>query len=72
MPQKKTNIGHLVAKEYPTIRSIVIEAMEVVEAVEAIETAEVLRPGKSILRTSESSRFLNSALFRFFEKIFFW
>ena len=41
----------------------VIEATEVVEAVEAIETAEVLRPGKSLLRTSESSRFLNSDLF---------
>ena len=43
---KKTNISHLVAREYPTIRSIifswneavnVIEAMEVVEGVEAIE-----------------------------------
>jgi hypothetical protein len=31
--------------------------MEVVEAVEAIETAEFSRPGKSLLRTSESSRF---------------
>ena len=37
--------------------------MEVVEAVEVIETAEVLRPGKLLLRTSESSRFLNSALY---------
>ena len=35
---------------------MVIEAKEVVEAVEAIEAAEVLRPGKSLLRTSESSR----------------
>ena len=35
--------------------------MEVVEAVEVIEAAEVLRPGN--LGTSESSRFLNSALF---------
>ena len=41
----------------------VIEAMEVVEAVEVIEATEVLRSGKSLLRTSESSRFLNSALF---------
>ena len=49
----------------------VIEAIEVVEAVEVIEAAEVLRPGKSQLGTSESSRFLNSALFWCFEKIFF-
>ena len=41
----------------------VIEATEVVEAVEVTETAEILRSGKSLLRTSESSRFLNSALF---------
>ena len=37
--------------------------MEVVEAVEAIEAAEVLRSGKSLLRTSEPYRFLNSAIF---------
>ena len=37
--------------------------MEVVEAVEAIEAAEVLRPGKLLLRTLKSYRFLNSALF---------
>ena len=40
----------------------VIEAMEVVEAVEVIEITDVLRPGKLLLSTSESSRFLNSAL----------
>ena len=33
----------------------------VVEAVVAIEAAEVLRPGKLLLSTSESYRFLNSA-----------
>ena len=37
--------------------------MEVVEAVEVIEATKVLRPGKSLLRTSESSLFLNSAFF---------
>jgi hypothetical protein len=37
--------------------------MEVVEAVEAIEATDVLRPRKSLLRTFESYRFLNSALF---------
>ena len=41
----------------------VIEATEVVVAVEAIEAAELIRPGQSLLRTSESSRSLNSALF---------
>ena len=40
----------------------VIEAAEAVEAVEVIEASEVLRSGKSLLRTSVSSRFLNSAL----------
>ena len=44
--------------------------MEAVEAVEAIEDTEVLSPGKSLLRTLESSRFLNSALFRCLEKYF--
>ena len=37
--------------------------MEAVEAVEVIEAAEVLRPKKSQLGTSESSKLLNSALF---------
>jgi hypothetical protein len=37
--------------------------MEVIETVEVIEAAEVLRSGKPLLRTLESSRFLNSALF---------
>ena len=40
-----------------------MEATEVVEAVEAIEAAEVLRSEKSRLRSSESSRVLNLALF---------
>jgi hypothetical protein len=39
-----------------------MEATGVVEAVEVIEVAEVLRPGKLLLRTSVSSTFLNSAL----------
>ena len=46
----------------------VIEAIEAVEATEVIEAAKVLRPEKSLLRTSESSRHLNSALFQCFEK----
>ena len=41
-------------------------ATEAVEAIEVIEAAEVLRPGKSLLRTSESSRFLNTTLFWMF------
>ena len=40
-----------------------MEVIETVEAAEAAEAAEVIRPEKSLLRTSESSRFLNSALF---------
>jgi hypothetical protein len=42
---------------------MVIEAMEVVEAVEVIEATEALRSGNFLLRTLESSRFLNSAVF---------
>ena len=49
----------------------VIEAIEAVEVTEVIEAAEVLRPVKSLLRTSESSRHLNSALYLCFEKNFF-
>jgi hypothetical protein len=37
--------------------------MEAVENVEAIEAVEVLRLGKSPLRTLKSSRLLNSAIF---------
>ena len=56
------------ARDDPTIRISndaveVNEATEVVEAVEVIEASKVLGPGKSLLRTSESSRFLNSTLF---------
>ena len=40
-----------------------MEVIEAIEAVEVIEAIEVLRAGKSQLGTSESSRFLNSALF---------
>ena len=40
-----------------------VEAVEVAEASEVNEAAEVLRPEKSLLRTSESSRLLNLALF---------
>ena len=47
------------------------EAIEVAEAVEVNEAAKVLRPGKLLLRTSKSSRFFNSALFWYFERIIF-
>ena len=49
----------------------VIEATVGVETVEVTEATEVLRSGKSLTRTSESSRFLNSALFQCFQKILF-
>ena len=48
-----------------------VEASEVAEANEVNEDAEVLGPGKSLLRTSESSRFLSSTLFWCLEKPFF-
>ena len=68
---KGTIIGHFGARNDPIIRISklfdeaveVIEVVEAVEASEVIEATEVLRPGKSLLRTSESSRHLNSALF---------
>ena len=50
------------------LRFCPIEAIEAVEAAEVNEAAEVLRPGKPLLRTSESSRHLNSALFLCYEK----
>ena len=43
------------------------EAIEVTEASEVNEAAEVLRPAKSLLRISESSRFMNLSLFLCFE-----
>ena len=46
-----------------------VEVIEATEAVEVIEAAEILRPGKSLLRTSESSGFLNSNSFWCFENI---
>jgi hypothetical protein len=36
---------------------------QVVETALFIEAAKVLRPGKSLLMTAESARFMNSALF---------
>jgi hypothetical protein len=35
---------------------LAVEVIEAVEATEVIEAAEELRPGKSLLRTSESSQ----------------
>ena len=46
----------------------VIEATEAVEAIEVIEFAEVIWSRKSLVRTSVSSRFLNSALLWCFDK----
>ena len=39
------------------------EVIEVAEADEVKEAAEVLKPRKSLLRTLESSKLFNSALF---------
>ena len=78
IPQKGTGIGCLGARDDQIIRISnffwwkeaveVIEAIEVVEVAEVIEAAEVLRHGKPLLRTSELSRHLSSALFLCFEK----
>jgi predicted hydrolase (HD superfamily) len=57
------------AKNWPTVE--VIEAIKAVEATKVIKAAAVLRPEKSLLRTSVSSRHLNSALFSFKKKSFF-
>ena len=80
MPQKGTGIGNFGAMDDQTIRiSKFFDEIKLsrslrplaVEATKFIEAAEVLRPRKSLLRTSESSRHLNSALFLCFEKKFF-
>ena len=65
---KGTSFDHFGARDDPTfkIRKSIDKnmAVEVSEAIEAAEVAEVnealevLRPGKSLLRTSGSSRFL--------------
>jgi hypothetical protein len=39
-----------------------ITIIEATEAVEVIEATDILRPGKSLLSTPESSRLLNLAL----------
>ena len=55
-----------VAVERESLKTV--EAIKVAEANEVNEAAEVLRPEKSLLRTSESFRHLNSALLLCFEK----
>ena len=63
------SIGHFSAREDAIIKiRQFFEEKRALEVVEVIEAAEVLRPGKSPLRTLESSRHLNSALFLCFEK----
>ena len=39
-----------------------VEAVEAIEAVEGVEAVEVIKPGKSLMTTSVSSRFSNLAL----------
>ena len=48
---------HYRLKGGPPLGTISLGLTEAVEAIEVIEAAEVLRPGKSLLRTSDSSRF---------------
>ena len=67
LPQKWTSTGHFGARDDPTIR-----ISKNLKAIKVIEAVEVLRSGKSLLRTSESSRFLNSVLISCFEEDLFW
>jgi hypothetical protein len=48
-----------------------VEAIEVAEASEVNEAAVVLRPEKSLLKTSEASKFSNSALYCCLEEFYF-
>ena len=45
------------------VRNEAVAVIKATEAVEVTEAAEVLRPEKSLLRTSELTSFSNSALF---------
>ena len=60
---KMTNTGLICGMDHRKSNFLLILAPFLPEAVEVIEAAEVLMPGKSQLGTSESSKFLNSALF---------
>ena len=67
IPWKGTSIGHFGARNDPTIRiSKIFDEMRLsrsLRLLRSLRLQEVLRPEKSLLGTSESSRFLNSALF---------
>ena len=73
IPYWETRMDHFGARVDGNIKlskmwNEAVEVIEVTETVEVIEAAEILRPGKSLLRTLESSRFLNFvALFWCFE-----
>ena len=81
IPHWETRIGHFGAMVDGNIKLSnfffwneaveVIEATEAVEAAEVIEATDILRPGKSLLSTPESSRLLNLALFWCFENHYF-
>ena len=68
IPQKGTGIGHLGARDDQIIRISIFWWNETVEVIEVIEAAEVLRPGNSLLKTSNSPRHLKLALYLCFEK----
>ena len=78
IPQKGTGISHLGARDDQSIRirrsfneTRLSRSLKLLRPLRS-EVAEVLRLGKSLLRTSKSSRHLNSALFACFEKNIFW
>ena len=72
IPHKWTNIGHFGARDDQNIRiSKFFDEMRLLRSLRPLRLSRPLsslRPGKSLLRTSESSRHLNSALFLCFEK----
>ena len=60
------DVSEVLSSDFPGLKTSVASVpflSEAVETTEVIEAAEVLRPVKSLLRTSEPYRFLNSVLF---------
>ena len=63
-----TDIGQLGARDDQTIR--ISNFFDELRLSRSLRSLRLQRPEKSLVKTSESSRHLNSALFLCFEKIF--
>ena len=70
IPQKGTGIGHFGGRDDPTIRRLSrsLRPLRLLMLSRSLRLQRFLRPGKSLLRTSESSRLFNSALHWCIEK----